>query len=436
MSRFALVLFLIIFSLNACSVDRKEGYSWPKSGKIKDPEKTAIKELFRDEKNLDKEFNKTLKINLSNQFQKSSLKKNLENNIGRVNYDSQLKKISKFKFSKIDNFNQNQPEVIFDGENVIFFNNKGSIIKFNNLSKTIWEKNHYTKKERKIKPFLFFAKNKNILIVADNISKYYAIDIHSGNLLWTKNNSSPFNSQIKIFKDKLYVVDFENVLHCYSIKNGNKIWNFKSENVFIKSQKKLSISISDDIIYFNNSVGDINALDVNNGKLIWQLPTQNNQIYEDSFLLKSSDLVVTKKSILFSNNRNEFYSIDKRSGILNWSQRINSSLRPIVVDKLIFTVSLEGFLIVMDRTTGDIIRVTDLFNIFKEKKRLDITPIGFIIGAKNIYLTTDNGRLLVIDTETGKTVKSIKIDGNQVSTPIIANKNLHIIKDNMIVRFD
>ena len=436
MSRFALVLFLIIFSLNACSVDRKEGYSWPKSGKIKDPEKTAIKELFRDEKNLDKEFNKTLKINLSNQFQKSSLKKNLENNIGRVNYDSQLKKISKFRFSKIDNFNQNQPEVIFDGENVIFFNNKGSIIKFNNLSKTIWEKNHYTKKERKIKPFLFFAKNKNILIVADNISKYYAIDIHSGNLLWTKNNSSPFNSQIKIFKDKLYVVDFENVLHCYSIKNGNKIWNFKSENVFIKSQKKLSIAISDDIIYFNNSVGDINALDVNNGKLIWQLPTQNNQIYEDSFLLKSSDLVVTKKSILFSNNRNEFYSIDKRSGILNWSQKINSSLRPIVVDKLIFTVSLEGFLIVMDRTTGDIIRVTDLFNIFKEKKRLDITPIGFIIGAKNIYLTTDNGRLLVIDTETGKTVKSIKIDGNQVSTPIIANKNLHIIKDNMIVRFD
>jgi outer membrane protein assembly factor BamB len=435
-SRFALVLFLIIFSLNACSVDRKEGYSWPKSGKIKDPEKTAIKELFRDEKNLDKEFNKTLKINLSNQFQKSSLKKNLENNIGRVNYDSQLKKISKFRFSKIDNFNQNQPEVIFVGENVIFFNNKGSIIKFNNLSKTIWEKNHYTKKERKIKPFLFFAKNKNILIVADNISKYYAIDIHSGNLLWTKNNSSPFNSQIKIFKDKLYVVDFENVLHCYSIKNGNKIWNFKSENVFIKSQKKLSIAISDDIIYFNNSVGDINALDVNNGKLIWQLPTQNNQIYEDSFLLKSSDLVVTKKSILFSNNRNEFYSIDKRSGILNWSQKINSSLRPIVVDKLIFTVSLEGFLIVMDRTTGDIIRVTDLFNIFKEKKRLDITPIGFIIGAKNIYLTTDNGRLLVIDTETGKTVKSIKIDGNQVSTPIIANKNLHIIKDNMIVRFD
>ena len=166
------------------------------------------------------------------------------------------------------------------------------------------------------------------------------------------------------------------------------------------------------------------------------MPTQNSQIYEDSFLLKSSDLVVTKKTILFSNNRNEFYSIDKKTGLLNWSQKINSSLRPIIVDKLIFTITMEGFLIVLNRSTGDIIRVTDLFNVFKEKKRLDIIPIGFMIGAKDIFLTTNNGRLLIIDIKTGKTFKSIKIDGNQVSTPIIANKNLHIIKDNMIVRFD
>ena len=255
-------------------------------------------------------------------------------------------------------------------------------------------------------------------------------------MLWSKTNSSPFNSQIKIYKDKLYVIDFENILYCYSIKDGNKIWSFKSENVFIKSPKKLSIAISENIIYFNNSVGDINALNAINGKLIWQLPTQNNQIYEDSFLLKSSDLVATKKSIIFSNNRNQFYSIDKKTGILNWEQKINSSLNPIVVDELIFTVSLEGFLLIINRISGDIIRITDVFNIFKEKKRSDITPIGFIVGNKKIYLTTNNGRLLIIDIKTGKTIRMVKIDGNQISKPIIENKKLHIIKDNMIVRFD
>ena len=435
MSRIALILFLIIFSQNSCSIDKKN-YNLFKSNEIKEPKKVVVKKLFRNEKILDKEFNKNLKIDLSNQFKNNTLKKNLDNNIGRVNYDSPLKKLTKFKFSKINNFSQNQPEIIFDDGSIIFFSNKGTIVKFDKSSKVIWEKNHYSKKEKKIKPFLFFAKNKNVLIVADNISKYYAIDIQSGDLLWTKTNSSPFNSQIKIYKDKLYVIDFENILYCYSIKDGNKIWSFKSENVFIKSQKKLSIAISENIIYFNNSVGDINALNTINGKLIWQLPTQNNQIYEDSFLLKSSDLVATKKSIIFSNNRNQFYSIDKKTGILNWEQKINSSLKPIVVDELIFTVSLEGFLLIINRISGDIIRVTDVFNIFKEKKRSDIVPIGFIVGNKKIYLTTNNGRLLIIDIKTGKTIRMVKIDGNQISKPIIENKKLHIIKDNMIVRFD
>ena len=435
MSRIALILFLIIFSQNSCSINKKN-YNLFKSNEIKEPKKVVVKKLFRNEKILDKEFYKNLKIDLSNQFKNNTLKKNLDNNIGRVNYDSPLKKLTKFKFSKIDNFSQNQPEIIFDDGSIIFFSNKGTIVKFNKSSKVIWEKNHYSKKEKKIKPFLFFAKNKNVLIVADNISKYYAIDIQSGDLLWSKTNSSPFNSQIKIYKDKLYVIDFENILYCYSIKDGNKIWSFKSENVFIKSPKKLSIAISENIIYFNNSVGDINALNAINGKLIWQLPTQNNQIYEDSFLLKSSDLVATKKSIIFSNNRNQFYSIDKKTGILNWEQKINSSLNPIVVDELIFTVSLEGFLLIINRISGDIIRITDVFNIFKEKKRSDITPIGFIVGNKKIYLTTNNGRLLIIDIKTGKTIRMVKIDGNQISKPIIENKKLHIIKDNMIVRFD
>ena len=435
MSRIALILFLIIFSQNSCSINKKN-YNLFKSNEIKEPKKVVVKKLFRNEKILDKEFNKNLKIDLSNQFKNNTLKKNLDNNIGRVNYDSPLKKLTKFKFSKIDNFSQNQPEIIFDDGSIIFFSNKGTIVKFNKSSKVIWEKNHYSKKEKKIKPFLFFEKNKKVLIVADNISKYYAIDIQSGDLLWSKTNSSPFNSQIKIYKDKLYVIDFENILYCYSIKDGNKIWSFKSENVFIKSPKKLSIAISENIIYFNNSVGDINALNAINGKLIWQLPTQNNQIYEDSFLLKSSDLVATKKSIIFSNNRNQFYSIDKKTGILNWEQKINSSLNPIVVDELIFTVSLEGFLLIINRISGDIIRITDVFNIFKEKKRSDITPIGFIVGNKKIYLTTNNGRLLIIDIKTGKTIRMVKIDGNQISKPIIENKKLHIIKDNMIVRFD
>ena len=67
------------------------------------------------------------------------------------------------------------------------------------------------------------------------------------------------------------------------------------------------------------------AVDVDTGKLLWQVPTQDSSIYESAFQLKTSDLIVSNKSILFSNNKNEFFSIDIDTGTLIWKQKINSS---------------------------------------------------------------------------------------------------------------
>ena len=49
------------------------------------------------------------------------------------------------------------------------------------------------------------------------------IDIETGELIWSKNSLAPFNSQIKIFKDKFYIIDFSNTLRCFSLKNGNEL---------------------------------------------------------------------------------------------------------------------------------------------------------------------------------------------------------------------
>ena len=470
MSKF-LGTFLLLIFITSCSLDNKTGL-WTKNKKIKEEKKITIKELFKEEKALEKEFNQNLKINLSAKLIDNSFVNNFDNNNGRINYNGTLKSISKFKFSKIDNFNQLEPEIIFDKNNVIFFDNKGSILKFDNFSKLIWKKNYYTKAEKKSKPILFFANNRDILVVADSIAKYYAININNGELLWNKNNSAPFNSQVKIYKDKFFAIDFENILRCYSIKDGTELWKVKTDQSFIKSQKKLSLVIVDNVVYFNNSIGDVSAVDIASGDLLWQTPTQSSGIYEDAFFLKTSDLIANDNSILFSNNKNEFFSLDIKRGNLNWKQKINSNIRSTLVDNIIFAISMEGFLIIIDNQSGNIIRITDVFTqykrsyfkkrsrtytfskqkkpkskrIVKEKTKRTYTfgskqgskiePVGFIVGSKNIYLTTSHGRLIIIDITTGKPTSVLKIDNDKISRPFVLNKNLFIIKDNAIIKLD
>ena len=398
--------------------------------------KDKTQKLFISEKPINDELNSKLQINLENSFINSKRKNNLDNNAGRHDFDGELTKKLNYKFSKISNFHQNEPKPIFFENDLIFFNKKGSLIRFNESKEKVWISNNYTKTEKKSKPFLYLAKNQNILIVADSISKFYALNIINGDLIWTNNNSSSFNSEIKIYKDKFFVTDSQNTLHCFSIKDGREIWSHKTENTLIKSEKKLSIIINNNVVYFNNSIGDVTALNVQKGNLIWQLPTLHNNIYAESLSLKSSDLVLDKKIIYFSNNKNEFYAIEANSGILRWKTKINSAMRPKIIGNAIITITQNGFLIILDKVSGNIIRITDIFDKFKEKKRSQIYPVGFVVGVKKIYLTTTNGRLLIIDIKTGKNEKIMKIDGDKISKPFINKNKLFIIKDKAIIRFN
>ena len=429
---FQLLLIIIFFS--GCSFNKNSKF-WT-SETIKEIEEQKFEKIFDDPKALSQELNTNINLNLNKNFTKNKLSVKFTNNDGRVNFDGSLKKSSKYKFSKIENFYQFEPIIAFNKDNVIFFDDKGTVLQFNNRSRLIWKKNYYTKSEKKSNPILQFANNNKFLIVADNLSKYYMLNLETGDLIWSKNNSAPFNSQIKIYKDRFFLIDFTNTLRCYSLKNGEELWNFQTESALIRSQKKLSMVIVEDVIYFNNSLGDISAVKIDDGELLWQLPTQSDLLYESAFSLETSDIITDKKDLFFSNNKNQFFSIDVKSGTFNWENNVNSNLRPTVIDNFIITVSLEGYLIVIDKITGNIIKVTDIFSGFKPKKRKEILPTGFIVGLKNIYLSTNIGRLLVIDIKSGKTISTLKIDKDNISRPFVSNQNLYLVKDNAIIRLN
>jgi len=431
-----IIIFLIcIFFTASCSFNKNSKF-WTASQNIPEENNPNYQEIFVEEEALNKELNANVPINLGNIFNKDPKIRDYFNNDGRLNFDGVLKKSSRYKFSKIKNFYQFEPKISFNNKNLIFFDNKGSILKFDDKSKLIWKKNYYSKSEKKLNPILQFANNGKTLVVADNIAKYFALDINTGELLWSKNNLAPFNSQIKIFKDKFFIIDFSNTLRCFSLRNGEELWNIRTENSLIRSQKKLSMVIVNDLIYFKNSIGDISAVDINEGELLWQLPTQSSLIYEAAFSLETSDLITDGNTLFFSNNKNQFFSIDLGTGSFNWENQVNSSLRPSLVGNYIFTVSLEGYLIVIEKNSGNIIRVTDVFNNFKKKKRDKIKPVGFIIGTNNIYLSTDHGRLMVIDIKTGRTKSILKIDNDKISRPHVIDKDLYVVKENAIIRLN
>ena len=179
-----LILLTIFLFVCACSVDNKINiWSAKKSkGEINNDEI-----LFKDSEQFASEFNTNIKLTLNDSYFKESFINNYKNNNKIVNYSGNFENRNKFSYTKIDNFYKTHSDLIITKKNeIIYFDGRGNIIKLDKNLKLVWPKNFYNKKEKKTNLSLSFAANENILIVVDNLSYYYAINILSGDIIWKK----------------------------------------------------------------------------------------------------------------------------------------------------------------------------------------------------------------------------------------------------------
>ena len=432
MNKLFAILVISIF-LSNCSLNENSKI-WNKKEKI-ESENKVTKKFLADKKKVLTEFNPSLKLDLSNNEQNNKIFDPL-NNFGSLKYNGLINKVNNYKFSKLENFDQFNFEPLILDNGVVIFEKKGTIIRFNDNKKIVWKNNFYSKTEKKIHPTLSFTMTDKNLLVADSIAKITNINLQTGNLIWSKRSEYPFNSEMKIYKDKLFVVDFRNTLRCFYLKDGEECWNVKTEESFIVSNSKFSILLKDDLVIYNNSLGDITAVDISSGIIEWQLPTQKSSIINETYSFNFSKLVGDEDSIYFSNNKNQFYSVDLVSGTTNWMNEVDSILTPIIIGDLIFTVTEDGYLFTIQKKEGNIIRINDIYKNFNLKKRKKIKPTGFVIGGNNLYLTNSDGNLIVINLSDGNVLKIEKVARDLISKPYIYNENLFIVKNGSITQYD
>ena len=149
-----LALFITFFLLNNCSFNENSRI-WKEKDKDLS-KKENVKKIFAEEQVKASEFNQEVKLNLSGLRTSNKIIDNT-NNYGAQIYDGMFKKIGSFKFSKLDEINNLNYKPIFLSDGIIFFDKKGTIIRYDNNKKVIWKKNHYAKSEKKLRPKLNLA---------------------------------------------------------------------------------------------------------------------------------------------------------------------------------------------------------------------------------------------------------------------------------------
>jgi outer membrane protein assembly factor BamB len=339
-----------------------------------------------------------------------------------INNNFLKKKIGKNKFS----FSQNKLSPIIGENFIILTDDTGTLFNINKNGKIKWKKNIYKKIYKKIYKNLSVSVYNETIFVSDNIGFIYSLELETGKILWIKNHGIPLKSKIKIFDEKIFLINSDNRIICFETKTGAKVWDVRTVSSFIKTQNFLALAVSENGEVFTiNSSGELIKLSSINGQIYWSINITPSLFAHDKDFFESSDIVISGEDIIFSTTKSIFsYNLNNRYE--NWKLDIHSVNTPIIDGNNVFIVSNNGFFININKTSGKIIWSTNIIKILKKRKR-NTHITGFILGSGKIYSTTHNGFIIVSSAIDGNTEYFKKIGDSITANPIIVDGSLYIL---------
>ena len=91
---------------------------------------------------------------------------------------------------------------------------------------------------------------------------------------------------------------------------------------------------------------------------------------------------------------------------------------------------------VIDSRNGNILRMTSIMKQIKKFNKKNIKPVGFILANDKVFLSLNNGRLVVAEILNGNVSDVIKIDNEKISRPYVLNNHMFIVRDNAIIKLN
>ena len=442
-----LSLFIYIISLfliTNCSFKNPGGFF---DNRLEELEKEITlkntKLVFSKSKKFRKEISGEAKINISkpiineNWTQKNL---NINNEIPHLSYESKRQLI--YKSRKIGknkhDFKSFSFEPIILNDNVIFYDTLGNIYNFSlNKNKILWRFNFYKKRYKNLPINIKLKYSNNNLIASDNLGYIYSLSISSGALNWAKNYGIPFRSNLKIHNGYIFVLNQDNKYYFIKESNGDLQTSLDTFPSFLKTKQETNISLDTDKgnIYFITSSGELYSINYRTGNINWLstlLSVSSGVENKSSDLFFSSPIIYFNDNLFFSSSVSTF-SINARNGVINWELPFSTRIRPILSEDFIFLASKDGFLINLNSKNGKVIWSTDIFKNNKKLKKKKVGDINsFILASNQILLSTSKGFLIFLNYSDGKIINYIKVSGSGFfSNPIIVDKKLYIIDNKM-----
>lgn len=272
----------------------------------------------------------------------------------------------------------------------------------------------------------------NKVFVTSGLGIVEALDAETGESVWRRQIRVPLHSAPTIKDGRVFAISDDNELFAFDAETGETEWTYQG---IVEGARMLTLpapAVVDEVVIAPFSSGELIALRVQNGSVLWQDSLSGGGRLTPLASLNdiASGPVVADGYVIASAQSGVTNAFDLRTGQRIWSQPAGSLSFPWVAGDFIYSATTNGEIICMSKLDGQLVWLTQLEGFKNEKKReKKIAWSGPVLVDDKLVVLSSRGVGMELNPFDGSVIREFKTGQDVFVPPVFANGTLYIVSD-------
>ena len=270
------------------------------------------------------------------------------------------------------------------------------------------------------------------VFVTSGLGVVAALDPTTGAEKWKYEGRVPMNSAPVAKNGRVFAITDDNELFGFNANTGEVLWTYQG---IVESASMLSSpspAVVDDVVIAPFSSGELIALRVQNGGVLWQDSLSSNARLTPLASLNdiATGPAIADGYVIASAQSGVMSAFDFRTGQRIWRQPAGTLGIPLIVGDFVYAVTTEGQAVCLSKLDGSVVWLQQLEafkNAKKRKKR--IVWAGPVMAGGRLFVASSRGATVTLDPQNGSILNTGKVSGAVFVPPIIANETIYVVTD-------
>ena len=267
--------------------------------------------------------------------------------------------------------------------------------------------------------------SQNKLYATAGTNKVLSLNINDGKVIWAQNLNSISRAKPIIDKTNLYIKTIDNNIYALSLKTGKVQWVYWGKKHETNIIEQSSLLQKDNFLINQDNDGSIVLIDKTNGSVHKEINTTTPDTSTISNNLYTPPATLHKNNIITFDSKGNMALVDLKTHEVVWSITPHYQISGIAIDNAYISITKNNHLLAIDLKTGKKIWCNALKHNSNRWEAVRLIN-------KHIYTLSFDGYLIKTNPKSGKIIKSRNI-GHQHSTDLIVVNGSKIIPANNFI---